>query len=303
MVFILLHFVARNRYIGLVDILHSKLPTTLNRCDFHRQTPLFLACSIGHASVVSKLLSLGATQRTPSDEASTFPLTMAAVKGFVDVVRVLINEGGIRAGGDVMVLTNPLYASIRSRQARILRLLLTVGREEGRAELTNANLMGIRLLHCGAGYCYPAAVSLLLEAGADWTARHSEGRIRQDAIGVDIHQNDQVQMDRGKEAAVGRMLQRGPSYRARSWAWASDDGADIGGSGDGDTNAAASATSAALASRPAAKIPVVVAFRVFRPIEQQQQVLRETHWQMSAIVRSWCFMASSFCQSWLFRGG
>lgn len=47
--------------------------------------------------MVSKLPSLGTTQRILVDVGIKFALVRAVVLGFVDVVRVLINEGGIRA--------------------------------------------------------------------------------------------------------------------------------------------------------------------------------------------------------------
>ena len=79
--------------------------------------------------MVSRLLSLGATQRP--DNRSVFPLVVAAEKGFVGVVRVLISEGGARraVGGD-LALANALHKAVVFRRAPVLRLLLTVDGEE-----------------------------------------------------------------------------------------------------------------------------------------------------------------------------
>ncbi|CAM9193120.1 unnamed protein product, partial [Laminaria digitata] len=51
-----LHGVALSGHVDVVDMLHSKAPSTLNRCASQGETPLFVACCNGHESVVSKLL-------------------------------------------------------------------------------------------------------------------------------------------------------------------------------------------------------------------------------------------------------
>ncbi|CAN0491517.1 unnamed protein product [Laminaria digitata] len=96
--FIPLHTVATKGFMDLVDVLHSTRSNTLNRRAAKGETPLFVACGGGHESMVSKLLSLAAMQPTPLAES---PLTLAVMTGSVGVIRVLVNEGGIRAiGGD-----------------------------------------------------------------------------------------------------------------------------------------------------------------------------------------------------------
>ncbi|CAN0041563.1 unnamed protein product, partial [Laminaria digitata] len=217
-----LHLAARSDHMDLVDMLHSKAPATLNRCDAEDLTPLYMACHRGHESMVSKLLSLGAMHRMSRDDSLACPLAIAVAKGFVGVVRALITERGMRAVGGEVALVHALIMAVCFRQARLLPLLLTVGGEESRSTWANAGSEDEVLLKFGASHCYPAAVSILLEAGADETERDSEGRTPLDVIGVDLRREG-VQMDRGKEVAVRRMLQRGPAYRARSWAWPSDD--------------------------------------------------------------------------------
>ncbi|CAM9188092.1 unnamed protein product, partial [Laminaria digitata] len=64
-----------------------------------------------------------------------------------------------------------------------------------------------------------------------------------------------IQIDRGNELAVSRMLQRGPAYRARSWAWPSDEQTGGSGTGGGDLAAAAAGV---LSSPPAGKTPPVI---------------------------------------------
>ena len=265
--FIPLHVVAGNGCSPeLVDMLYSKAPATLNHCVALGQTPLTAACNGGHERIVSKLLSLGATQ-LPPDGSENFPLVLAAKNGAVGVVRTLLGEGGTRAVGGGAVVANALYKAVSFDRATVLRLLLTVDGENRRTEWANTNIGGRHLLHYGAGFCCSAVVSSLLEAGACAASRDIHGRIPVDVIGEGLRQ-DGVKVDRGKKIAIRRMLQRPPAYRARSWAWPSGEEPDAGGSGDVDTSAAATAAAAAsvavASSRPAVKIPVINV-RMFRP--------------------------------------
>ncbi|CAM9172060.1 unnamed protein product [Laminaria digitata] len=259
-----LHMVAVNGHTNLFDMLYTPAPATLNCCGANGQTPLFWACGKGHESIVSKLLSLGAMQ--PLDGHAMCPLQAAIAADFVGVVRVLLNEGGIRAVGGSMPLGRALFLAVTQRRARILRVLLTADGEEERSDWANIIVGDRPLLHSCASYCYPAGLSVLLEAGADEAARHS-GRIPRDVIGMDLGRDAESQMDRGKETAIRRMLQRGPAYRARSWAWPADEEADAGGSGDGGTAAATAAAAAAavLSSSPTVPKAPVIGVRIFRP--------------------------------------
>ncbi|CAN0418021.1 unnamed protein product [Laminaria digitata] len=258
-----LHGVALNGKMDVFDMLYSRAPSTLNCCSSTGQTPLYLACAGGREAMVSRLLSLGATQPMPPKDGRLCPLFRAVYKDFPGVVRILISEEGIRAVGGEMAVIHAMNASIRFRRASILPLLLAVDGEERRSKWANAISRGTSLLHCGAGYCYPAAVSVLLEAGADEGARDSQGRVPRDVVGLAVVRNeDEIQRDRGKEIAIRRMLQRGPACRARSWAWPCDEIADAGGGSDGGDTAAADA--AVLASPPAVKNPPIVGVRIFR---------------------------------------
>ncbi|CAM9449895.1 unnamed protein product [Laminaria digitata] len=268
--FLPLHYVALKGHLDMVDMLYSRAPATLNVCADMGQTPLLSACCGDQEKMVSKLLSMGAMQRIPAHETDTSPLMMAAGRGLVGVMRVLINEGGIWAVGGSDGLSQALYMAVHFKRTTILRLLLAaVGDNEDRPSWANtSNAEGTRLLHNGAGLCYPAAVSILLEAGADEAARDTSGRTPLDVIGAELGREDKVhRMYRGKEVAVRRMLQRGPAYRARSWAWPSDaEEADTDGGGGRGTAAAAAA--AVLSSPPAMKTAPVIGVRIFRPKEK-----------------------------------
>ncbi|CAM9133866.1 unnamed protein product [Laminaria digitata] len=103
-----LHLVAQSGHMELVDMLYSWAPTTLNRCLHTGHTPLALACYYGHERVASRLLSLGAMQLRPPDERNPSLLEMTVTQEFVNVVRVLINEGIRAIGGKMATLPNAL---------------------------------------------------------------------------------------------------------------------------------------------------------------------------------------------------
>ena len=92
-----LYCVAPNGAIDVVDMLYTTDLATLNRCAAEGTTPLFIACSEVHESIVSKLLSLGAMNRIPADVGDTFSVVKTVWLGLVGVFRVLINGGGKRA--------------------------------------------------------------------------------------------------------------------------------------------------------------------------------------------------------------
>ncbi|CAM9587460.1 unnamed protein product [Laminaria digitata] len=190
-------------------------PGTLNSYTVDRHMPLFMACVKDHARMTSRLLALGAVHTNPMDVTGAMPLVAATVAGFERVVRVLINDG-MEAVGGRWNFHITLYGAVNGSWPRILRLLLAVGGEHMRPHWANSETDGRQLLHHAAAIGYPTVVSLLLAAGANEAVHDSEGRIPRDDIGVELDEG--VQMDRGKEVAIRRMLERGPAYRARPWA-------------------------------------------------------------------------------------
>ena len=263
-----LHVAARLGRIDLTDLLSIGARSTLNICDDAGRTPLFMACTGGHESVVSRLLYFGALQPMPLDKhgRDMLPLSMAAVHGNVGVVRVLLKQG-MRAIGGATVLPDALLMAVRHRHARILQLLIVAEGEERQRLWANILVNGKPLLHVGVGYCYPAAVSVLLAAGA-------EGLVPRDAIGVDLAPDELLQVDRGKEIAIFRMLERGAAYRARSWAWPTDEKkVDADGCGD-DGDAPIDSTGVSSLASEAPKPAPVVDVRVFRPESDRKLFMR-----------------------------
>ncbi|CAM9366004.1 unnamed protein product [Laminaria digitata] len=237
-----LHVVGFYGRIDLVDVLHAEAPDTLSRVASTGETPLCIACAQGRENVVTRLLSLGATHPVSGDDHSACALSMAAMKGREGIVRILVEEGLGAVGGRTVVMPDAMYTAIRSRHAGVLRMLLAADWEEPRSVCANTAILGRRLLHYGAGYCYPAAVSVLLAAGADENTRDFAQLTPLDCIGLEPgpEANKVVSIGPGQEVAIRRMLQRGPAYRARSWAWPAaaedaDTGGDDGGGGGRDT--------------------------------------------------------------------
>lgn len=156
-----LHMVALHRNVEIINMLYSKAPATLNVCTSNGVTPLFLSCIEGHEGIVSKLLSLGAVQPMPLDANDKCLISVAVEKGFVGVVRVLINQEGIRAVGGGVALRYALCIAICYHQARILPLFLAaVDGKNGRSQWMNINLEGNHLLLFAAGSCNPVGVSI-----------------------------------------------------------------------------------------------------------------------------------------------
>ena len=244
---------------ALVDMLCSRAPSSVNHRAFNDKTPLYLACRVGHEGAVSKLLSQGAKQLALCTNIDVCPLAIAVENGHLGVVRVLMNEGGIPAVGGVMALPRAMQISIIRHRAIILRLLLTADGEEGRSKWVNVNYEGMCLLHCGAGFCNSIAVSILLEAGALEASRDAAGYIPRDIVGRYLPRG--VRIDPAKAVAIGRMLQRGSAYRARSWAWPSLEYTDA-------TDVAVAATAPAAVVRsvfPAVDIAPGIRVQMFLP--------------------------------------
>lgn len=249
-----LHVVAQHNILDLVDMLYTASPAALNCYTYNGETPLFMACSRGHVDMTSRLLSLGAMQPMPPDHRNMLPLATAAIIGLEGVVRVLIKKGMPAVGG-TETLHFAIFGAVQQRQTKILQLLLAADGAEKRSHWANIKVDGKRLLHHAAG-CYwcPAAVSVLLAAGADEAALDSMGRIPRDTIGVDVGK-EQPTMDRGKEVAIRRMLAHGPAYRARSWAWPAKEASDT------------------IASSPQAASKAPVHVRIFRSTKGDTKLL------------------------------
>ncbi|CAN0024897.1 unnamed protein product, partial [Laminaria digitata] len=168
--------------------------------------PIVMATIGNQARMVNFLLERGADPDMPVTKELPHPSPLSEIAAAM---------AGERA----------LHIAARSGSLEIVRLLLKRSADPNVADsrgytplFATCENLNRRLLHGGPGFCCSATVNMLLEAGADETARDSKGRTPLDVIRLGVGRDDVPRMDRGKRVAVRRMLQRGPAYRARSWA-------------------------------------------------------------------------------------
>ncbi|CAN0525671.1 unnamed protein product, partial [Scytosiphon promiscuus] len=138
------------------------------------------------------------------------PLTVAAVLGHVEVVKVLLGFGvrqlGPTAYGD------SLCGMAMSGNVKIMRELVHA---EGGVHIQGAETPAkLTALHMAAGYCHPLAISMLLEAGADETVTDFRGKTAFDIVNTMSSEFVQNGVGPGR---VRRMLEQAPAFRARSW--------------------------------------------------------------------------------------
>ncbi|KAL8724372.1 MAG: hypothetical protein Q9166_007983 [cf. Caloplaca sp. 2 TL-2023] len=124
---------------GLADLLIQNLKATATDCNRKNdsgQTPLYLASSTGHLTVVRILLDRGADLNASGGRLST-PLQAACFQGYVDVVRLLIEKGAnMKSRG---LFQNALQASVMGNHEQIAMLLLHNGFEiNGQSEYDQA---------------------------------------------------------------------------------------------------------------------------------------------------------------------
>ena len=240
-----IHYAATIGANEAVGLLLSRVPSTINDIDYTGTTPLGCAARKGHAHTVSFLLSAGA--REPAAGWTPGIITMgilhsAVVEDRQEVVRILLSQG-LEAIGGVATVPEAMRSSIQLGFIGILRLLLNVQGEDRQGfwanhpvftamELITATFpagtplcvahsilaakSGSPMLHVAAKYCSLCATHVLLSAGADETVADSQGKRASDVIG---YSTPDEKKDLSRVSGLRRMLQRGPAFRARSWAW------------------------------------------------------------------------------------
>lgn len=223
-----LHGAAHEGNVDMIDLLLSEAPHTINVSSKAGETPLYVAALGGSGEAVSRLLAAGAVH---SSFLAACPLIVAAQHGNEDAVRVLIEEGLEAIGGSAKVIPFAVTVATISGNAKTLGRLLDVEGEEKREFWARFMFDGMRSLHFAAGYSRLSATRVLLAAGADESDTDSVGRTPRAVIGNMKHTGvlrlprDQV---REKEL-IGRALERGPAFRARSWVWPTGKGIAAGG--------------------------------------------------------------------------
>ncbi|CAN0135296.1 unnamed protein product [Scytosiphon promiscuus] len=213
-----LGFAAARSQIDLIDILLLNAPTTLNRATPDGLTPLYAAAMSGKDEAVSHLLAAGARQPPASAEKDMCPLVAAVRENHAEVVRVLLTEQGMQAIGGSEAIPRAVGAAAAARKGRagVVRMLLSAEGRERRQHWARCVFKGDPVLHCAVSYGNISAARVLLSAGADEAAENDDGRPAREVVGFNA---PSLQRDPAKKRAIARMLERGPAYRARSWAW------------------------------------------------------------------------------------
>lgn len=213
-----LHHAARRGATGVMEILLRSAPSTVNLADMSGCSALFYYSALGHRMAVSLLLSAGASEKAALAKTGRCALLGAVEMGQENVLRLLLHEG-LEAVGGMQAISVAVEAAIEDRRPACLRMLLAakVGAGVGEEYWANKTLKRARVppLHSAAAVGSLATVRMLLAAGADETALSSDGKRACDCIG----RRTRGDRDAAREAAIGRMLERGPAFRARSWAW------------------------------------------------------------------------------------
>ncbi|CAN0029649.1 unnamed protein product, partial [Scytosiphon promiscuus] len=237
-----IHYAARSGCTSLIRTLISTSPSTLNAQDEEGNSPLGTAALRGHEDVVTLLLSAGASDAGSWNAEGISALRTAVNVGEEAIVRVLLDEG-LEAVGELPAIPEAVRDSVEYDHVGILRLLLdvqgekgcgTLGPELGYAFKATNDMLGplrsfdtrgvlrakpvfIPILHFAARTCARRAIHVLLSAGADELVVTARGRQASDDVGLFWDMNSSQRKD--TEAAVRRMLKRGPAFRARSWTW------------------------------------------------------------------------------------
>lgn len=195
----------------------AKAPSSINALDDKGFTPMGTASLRGQLAAVKYLLAAGASDKdVEPDRASIF----WAAEGQRDhMVQVMLEHGKIESLGGLRAIPDSMGVAIQGGKAKMLERLISVegkGRRRAWAECVMRHRPAI---HLAAVWCSLRALSVLLAAGAKEGAMDSQGECASDVIGIALEPH---QRDTRTEAAISRMLQRGPAFRARSWAWSAD---------------------------------------------------------------------------------
>lgn len=147
------------------------------------------------------------------------PLKFAVYNSHERVVEVLLDRGLEALGGSSVALPPAILNAVLNARTRILHMLLLAEGEDRRAFWANHTSGGIGPnLFRATSMSLLAVVGVLMAHGADENTRDLDGRDARDYIG--LRSDDHEALDpKVANAAIRRMLERGPAFRARSWAY------------------------------------------------------------------------------------
>ncbi|CAM9490879.1 unnamed protein product [Ectocarpus sp. 12 AP-2014] len=214
-----LHIAATFNAPDLLGLLLSRAPSTVNLPNKKGVTALCYAASEGMEVAVSCLLSAGARDDPFLFAKGIGSLLTAVELGHEKVVRVLLDRG-VQAVGGELAMSYALRRSILKRFPRILQMLLAVEGEHKRTKWARLrHTDGTPALHFAAACESLAAASILLQAGAGEATTNGLDKDISCCVGAVLPANKR---NPDTTAAICRLLERGPAFRARSWAWAAE---------------------------------------------------------------------------------
>ena len=136
--------------------------------EVHVWTPLRMACSHGHAEMVSRLLDAGA-EADRADTNGNTPLHLACGNGHLDIASRLLDAGAKVDRADTDGIT-PLHFACGNGHLDVASRLLDAG-----AEVDRANTSGHTPLIIACGKGHPEVASWLIDAGAEVDREDKDG--------------------------------------------------------------------------------------------------------------------------------
>ena len=134
---------------------------------------------------------------------------------------VLLGRGLQALGGTPRVLPPAIECAVTNTRPRVLHMLLSVEGEDRRAFWANLTVIGVvPYLLLAAAMSSVALVAVLLASGANADARDTDGKSARDYLGLKKQTGQRLDRETA-HAAICRMLERGPAFRARSWTYPS----------------------------------------------------------------------------------
>ena len=158
--------VAKNDLAQVSNLLREGLDP--NETDETNQTPLHLACELGHEMVAKMLLDHGATLEARNGVSNTTPLLIATVHGHTSIAIALLELGAnpkvVGEGG-----TTALELAVRNNDISLMLALIKRG-----ADVEAMSTFGVPM-HVAAGFNVPIAISVLVRFGASVNTRDADG--------------------------------------------------------------------------------------------------------------------------------
>ncbi len=165
----------------MVELLLSFSNTNINLREKEGGTALLFAADINCPKIVELLIRGGADVNLSLRDGTT-PLCLAAFKGYIEVVKLLLQVPGVQINKPGTDKATPLYAACYQEHKEIVRLLLNNGADPNIA--AQGGWVALRIA-CAAGNT--KIVRLLLNNGADPNIAAQGGRVAlQVACGVGI---------------------------------------------------------------------------------------------------------------------